>query len=185
MSKRLRVPLALALVAVLGWVAWQALPQREPHYLGKPLSFWLKGFDHGYNEPRKPSFDESVEAVRQAGTNALPILLRMLRARDSDWKHRLIRLAQKQRLIEIDYVTADRQRWVARQGFVALGLHAKCAIPQLVDISQEETSRVEWNKYATEILDLLKQTWGKDVSEDIAKAIKKRDRGATPKANVK
>lgn len=149
------------------------------------MSFWLKGFDIGYNDPSKPSYNESVEAVRQAGTNALPTLLRMLRTRDSDLKHWLTRLAQKQRLIKIDYVTADRQRWAAREGFDSLGLYAKYAIPQLVEISQEETSRVEWNKYATEILGQLKQIWGKDVSEDIAKALNQSDRGATAKVGVK
>jgi hypothetical protein len=63
-----------------------------------------------------------------------------------------------------------------------LGLYAKSAIPQLVEISQEETSRTEWNKYATEILGFLKQGWDKDVSEDIAKALKKTGRGATAKS---
>jgi len=157
MTKRWRVPFALACVGVFAWLAWQAWPNREPLYRDKPLSYWLKGFDIGYNGPAKPAFDESVEAVRQTSTNALPVLLRMLRARDSDLKHRLARLAQKQRLIKINYVTADRQRWAARQGFTALGLYAKAAIPQLVEISQEEASRAEWNKYATEILDLLKE----------------------------
>ena len=182
MSKRLGILLAFLLLAVLGGAYWQALRQPAPIYQGRPLTFWLKGFDIGYNDPRKPSFDQSVEAVRQAGTNALPTLLRMLRTRDSDLKHSLTRLAKKQRLIKIDYVTADRQRWAATQGFEALGLYAKSAIPQLVEISQEETSRTEWNKYATEILGFLKQGWDKDVSEDIAKALKKTGRGATAKS---
>jgi len=157
MNKRWRVPLALACVGVLGWLAWQAWPERGPVYRGKPLSYWLKGFDNGDNGQGKPSFDESVEAVRQTSTNALPVLLRMLRVRDSDLRHRLARLAQKQHLVNINYVTADRQRWAARQGFVALGLYGRSAIPQLLEISMEETSRAEWNKYATEILDLLKE----------------------------
>ncbi len=141
-------------------------PAPEPVYKEKPLSYWLKGFDIGYNGPGKPSFDESVEAVRQASTNSLPILLHMLRCRDSDLNHRLTHLAQKQRLIRVNYVSADRQRWAARQAFVALGLDAKPAIPQLIEISRQETSRIEWNKYATEILDLLRQTWPKAVSDD-------------------
>jgi hypothetical protein len=159
MDKKWRILLPVACVGVFGWLAWQAWPNREPVYRGKPLSYWLKGFDIGYNDPAKPAFDESVEAVRQTNTNALPVLLRMLRTRDSDWKHRLTRLAQKQRLIKIDYVTADRERWAARQGFMALlDPCAEAAIPQLVEISKQETSRAEWNPYATELLDLLKET---------------------------
>jgi hypothetical protein len=185
MKKNLLISLAILFLVVVGAVVWQAVRQREPVHQGKALSFWLKGFDGGYNDPSKPSYNESVEAVREAGTNALPTLLRMLRTRDSDLKHRLTRLGLRQRLVNIEYVTADRQRWAAREGFVALGLKAKWAIPQLVEISQEESSRTEWHKYATEILNLLKQMWDKDVSGDIAKALQKRGLGATAKPGVK
>ena len=178
LSNRWSIALGLILVGVLGWFAWEALSRREPLYAGKPLSFWLKGFDIGYNNPQKPGNSESVEAVREAGTNAIPALLRLLRSRDSDLIHRFTRLLAKQRMIHVDYVTADRQRWVAREGFGALGLCAKPAIPELVAVAREESSRVEWNKYATEIIDQLKQTWPKEVSNDIAKAFEKTNGGA-------
>jgi hypothetical protein len=178
MAKTGRVLLAVACVGAFGWLGWQVWPNREPVYRDEPLSYWLKGFDIGYNSPGKPSYHEAVEAVRQASTNSLPTLLRMLRSRDSDLNHRLIRLAQKQPVIKVNYVSADRQRWAAREGLVALGLNAKPAIPQLIEISQEETSRVELNKYATEILVLLKQTWPKDAGEDVAKALKQDREGA-------
>jgi len=187
MSKRLGIPLGFLVLALLGGAFWQALRQPASVYQGKPLSFWLKGFDIGYYDPRKPSFDESVEAVRRAGTNALPILLRMLRSRDSDLKHRLTRLAARQHIIKIDYVTADRQRWAARLGFMGLsGREAKYAIPQLVEISQEEVAGAypipggRHTEYATEVLELLKQL-GETVREDIAKA---RTKGG-PKAATK
>lgn len=135
-------------------MAW---PNPEPVFRGKPLSYWLKGFDIGRNESAKPGYDDCVAAVRQANTNALPILLRMLRTRDTDLKQRLTRLAQRQSLIKVDYVTTDRQRWAAWQGFMALGPEANAVIPQLTEIAHEEASRAEWNKYATEILDMLKR----------------------------
>ena len=185
MTRRFHVPLALGLVAVLGLVIWLALPQREPLYQGKPLSFWLRGFNLADNQPGKPSFDESVEAVRATRTNALPVLLRMLRARDSDLKHGLIRLAQKQRIIRIEYVAADTQRWAARQGLVSLGLYTRSAIPELAEISREEASRGEWNKYATEILDLLRQTWPAEVSADISNALARSDRAVAVQTGVK
>jgi hypothetical protein len=188
MSKRLGIPLGFLFLALLGGACWQALRQPARVYQGRPLTFWLKGFDIGYNDPRKPSFDESVEAVRQAGTNALPTLLRMLRARDSDLQHRLTRLAQKQRVIKIDDVSADRQRWAARQGFVALlWKNATYAIPQLVDISREEVAGAyplpggQHTEYATEILELLKQHGG-DVREAVETALKKGGPIAATKA---
>lgn len=182
MIKRWPLALALAFVSLLGWLAWKGLPQRQPIHAGKPLSFWLKGFDIGYNDPRKPNYNESVEAVREAGTNAIPILLRMLRSRDSDLSHRLTRLIAKQRLIKIDYVTADRQRCSAWEGFGALGLSAKPAIPELATIAQQEISRVEWNKYATEILDRLRRTWPREASNDVAKALEAATQGAPSQA---
>ena len=179
MSKRLGITLGFLFLALLGAAVWQVLREPAPVYKGKPLTFWLKGFDIGYNDPRKPDFDECVEAVRQAGTNALPTLLRMLRTRDSDLKHRLTRLAQKQRLIKIDYVTADRQRWAAHQGFMALlWKNASYAIPQLVEISREEVAGAypisggRHSEYATEILDLLKQQ-SEELRGTIETAIKK------------
>lgn len=177
MSKRLGIPLGVLVVALLGGALWNALRQPAPAYKGKPLAFWLRGFDIGYNDPRKPSFDESVEAVRQAGTNALPTLLRMLRSRDSDLKHRLTRQAEKQHLVRIEYVSADRQRWAAMQGFLALvGREAKYAIPQLIEISRHEVAGAytisggRHTLYATEILGQLRQQ-GEDISEDVTKAL--------------
>ncbi len=165
MSQRHWIPLGVLLLALLGGGLGQALRQSAPRYHGRPLTFWLKGFDLGYCDPAKPSWDESVEAVRQAGARALPLLLRMLRANDSDLKHKLIRLAQKQRLVRIDYVSADRERWAARQGFMALlGRKARGAVPQLTEISREEVAGAYavpgggHTEYATEILELLKQT---------------------------
>jgi hypothetical protein len=142
MNKRLGIPLAILLLALLGGVIWQTPRQREPVYQGKPLSFWLKDFELDA-QLGKPSSDQAVEAVRQAGTNAFPILLRLFRARDSDLKHRVTSLARKQHFITIHYVTADSQRWVARQGFMALGRVAKYAVPRLVEINQEDIARSE------------------------------------------
>jgi len=177
MSKRLGIPLAFLFLALLGGAFWQALRRPAPVYHGRPLTYWLRGFDIGYNDPHKPSFDESVEAVRQARTNALPTLLRMLRSGDSDLKHWLTRLAQKQRLIKVDDISADRQRWAAMQGFLALvGREAKYAIPQLIEISRQEVAGAytisggRHTLYATEILGLLRQQ-GEDVSEDVTKAL--------------
>src|SRR6266567_3404042 len=59
MTKRLRIALALVLAAVLGGVAWRALRQPEPVYQGKPLSFWLKGFQLD-NQLGKPSLNQAV-----------------------------------------------------------------------------------------------------------------------------
>src|SRR5262249_51540363 len=100
MKKRLAIAVAIVLLWDFGG-AWQALHSREPGNQEKPVSLWLKGFE--LNAPAAgPTFNEAVESVRHAGTNALPTLLNLLRARDSDLKHRVIALARKQHLIRID-----------------------------------------------------------------------------------
>jgi len=160
MKSRVRVALILLLGAVLGMVFWQTLPPREPVYHRKPLSFWLKAFEIE-NFPGKPNFNEAVDAVRDTGANAVPILLRTLRISDSDWKQRLTRLARRQIFIRVRYVPAERQNWAARQAFTALNRAAvHAAIPSLIEINQDDISRGETNswrhRYSTEVLELLK-----------------------------
>lgn len=160
MRKRVQIALAVLFAAILGVIAWQILLEREPVYQGKRLAFWLRAFDVSDNEPGKPNFNEAVEAVRDAGTNAFPILLRMLRASDSDLKHRLTRLAQKQHLIRIYYVPADSQQWAARQGFGALGKVTEYAVPALLEIYHQDMARGATNSnrpgYITEMLEILR-----------------------------
>jgi hypothetical protein len=44
MRKRVRIALAVLLVAVGGVIASQVCRQREPVYQDKPLSVWLQGY---------------------------------------------------------------------------------------------------------------------------------------------
>ncbi len=183
MTRKLRVALALLIIGLFGGLLWQVLRERGPVYQGKPLNSWLKGFNLD-NEPGKPTFNEAVEAVRQAGTNAFPVLLRKLRARDSDLKHRLIRVARKQPFIKVRYVPADGQQWVARQGFMALGTVAQDAVPSLLKIYHEDIARAETNSnrggYIMEILDQFK-----DQDQDAAVAPTGSGQEPRPKADEK
>ncbi|MBI3850319.1 MAG: hypothetical protein HY298_08530 [Verrucomicrobia bacterium] len=61
------------------------LRQREPKYQGKTLTAWLKVGGHGEGLEDKPA----IEAVRKMGTNAIPFLLDMVRAKDSRFKLKL------------------------------------------------------------------------------------------------
>mgnify|MGYP001599799890 CR=1 FL=1 len=73
---------AILLLAVLGGLAWLVLRVREPVYAGKPLSEWLRQRD-----------EESTNAIRQIGADALPALLELAQARDSALKKRLLEIA--------------------------------------------------------------------------------------------
>src|SRR5258706_6472881 len=62
-----------------------AILSREPSYHGKSLSFWLsRATDNRvvlYNQ-KDPKTTECRAAIRTMGTNAIPLLLRILRAND-------------------------------------------------------------------------------------------------------
>jgi len=86
MGKARRIVFAIVLLVLLGGLAWEVLRPREKMYEGRPLSYWLKRQEdakYGLVTPEKQKLREQAdETIRQIGTNALPELLRMLRARD-------------------------------------------------------------------------------------------------------
>lgn len=135
MRKRPRILLAVLIVAVVGWIAWLTLRPSEPMYKGKPLSFWLEGYVY---DPRlRPEADE---AVRHIGTNAIPILLRLLQAKDSPLNLRLISLASKQHVFRIKHVYESDKHTQAVNGFKALGAGGKIAVPELIRIYKQADS---------------------------------------------
>jgi len=122
----------------------------EPVYQAKRLSIWLRGYDNPtWMADRNVDPDADIgwltdpqadEAVRGIGTNAIPILLKMLNARDTRLTLRLLALAQKQSLIRFDYVDADHRAIEAAYAFQALGVRASNAVPQLLKIYNDKTS---------------------------------------------
>ena len=70
-------------------VAWLFLRRVEPVYNGKPLTFWAQQYGSNNWSGRKELAREAEFAVQQIGTNAIPFLLDLMQARDSDLKKRL------------------------------------------------------------------------------------------------
>ena len=127
----------LVAVAIMGGLAWLIVRSHEPPepvYQGKRLSEWLLPRTDGTFDPG------AKQAVHKIGTNAIPTLLRMLRARDSKLKLKLVGLAQKQRLIKINFVSADIRNYEAGWGFEILGSIASNAVPALIQIYAENIS---------------------------------------------
>jgi len=116
---------------VLGGLAWFLLGGSEPVYQGKTLSEWLKGYD-GFFDTLVGDNEESDEAIRHIGTNALPFLEKMLVAKDSKFKVKVMNLADKQSLFKFHFTTALHTRAMAYCGLRALGKGAKPMIPILV-----------------------------------------------------
>ena len=147
-KQRLSLLLAgLVIVALMGGLAWLVFRNQEPVYQGKPLSYWLAGFTAqitygrlSTNGSTTPTRDQANEAVRQIGTNGIPTLLRMLRQHDSDFGLKLVKLAQKQRLIQINFVPATRRNSEAALAFGVLGAAGSNAVPALIQIYEERIS---------------------------------------------
>jgi HEAT repeat protein len=137
-TKRVYTALAVLLVAIAGVIAWQVLrPQeREPVYQGKRLAFWLYAAYSGHGR----NGEGAEEAVRQAGTNAIPTLLRMLRAKDSALRVKATELARRQHLIDIEFTHAEGWNDAAVMGFHLLGSKAQSAVPALIEIANQNIS---------------------------------------------
>ena len=104
----------------------------EPVYQGKPLSAWLENYLGGDGQMATPENERAADlAVRQIGTNALPLLVEMMGAKDSRLKSKLIELAAKQRWMKIQTIPAGLLRARAIMAFRALGVTAIPAIPDL------------------------------------------------------
>lgn len=128
------------MVAGLAWFCATRGP-RQPVYEGKTLVLWLRTYAPSSKEARNsPEWKKADEAVRQMGTNCIPILLQMLRARDSQLKLAFIGLARKQHLIKIDFVPADEVNVEASRAFIVLADTAKDAVPDLMKMYNENIS---------------------------------------------
>jgi HEAT repeat protein len=144
MGKKRRILLAFLIVAVIGtvvWemVVWERMPRNEPVYMGKPLSYWLKGYDQlpiYTNRPPVSTRYQADQAVREIGTNCIPALLRMLQQPNPSLIDRIVALAQKQHLIKIPFTPANLNE-KAFWSFMALGSAASNAVPQLVAIFEK------------------------------------------------
>ena len=152
MNKQFRIVLAVVLVAlgVIGFQVIQTSRDRQPVYGGKSLSLWLRTYAPSSSSGlHSPAWNQADDAVRHLGTNCIPILLRMIRQRDSPAKLWLVVFAQKHGLTKRNHIVPAAVRNVeASRAFIALGDTAKDAVPALVkmcddNITAESRSAIE------------------------------------------
>jgi len=132
MRKRYVLLIAILLLAFAAGLAWQLSQPREPMYEGRPLSYWLEGYNF---DSRTETSEQSADlAMREIGTNAIPTLLRMLQESDSPLKVKFFALVERQSLIKVRHVTAVERNYSAFKGFESLGASARVAVPVLIQI---------------------------------------------------
>ena len=147
----------IALLVVLAFV--YATRERDPFYQGRRLSEYLRevhGIGLGWgsmeqivpgivlNYTARPGRTEASEAVLHVGTNALPMLVRLLGTRESRAKLWLRRLAEKhpvfKRLVPPGPDTVFQQNMSALLAFYRLGPQAAAAIPKIIPMLEERDS---------------------------------------------
>lgn len=130
-----------AFVLLLG-LLFLALPTREPVYQGKPLSAWLERFDEPFATTFFVGFEDvpqpAVDAVRNIGSNALPMLLYLIQARDSRAKEKILDLLEKQSVVKFRPAPAYVKQRRAFVAFAALGSKALPALPRLRTLLTDE-----------------------------------------------
>jgi HEAT repeat protein len=144
MRKRFRIVLLVLLLGGVGLVLWEiqhARQPKEPVYQGKALSVWLDDYwieSHGDSAESllmAKTNHEVDEVVRRIGTNAIPILFRMLNATDSPLR-KLQYLARDRGWYDFKFKSApaQAQNIQAAMAFGALGAEAKDAVPELIEM---------------------------------------------------
>jgi len=115
------ISLAVLLSAGISTVVVRLNQPREPMYQGKLLSVWLKDYDNTKEvfANNGAKLHELDKIVKEAGTDAIPTLLQLLR--DEDFK-------------EHDFRSNGNE---ASNGFRVLGATAKDAVPALIKIYEQ------------------------------------------------
>jgi hypothetical protein len=137
---RIRAAAVTALVLVaLGAVLWMVSSPREhePVYQGKSLTYWLSDFWPGRN-PTPEKLEQDKLAVRQIGTNAIPVLLQWISAKDGPFKQKIIMWIDRHYREIFRRESSVDKNMLAVSGFSILGrTQAGSAIPALVEIIRQ------------------------------------------------
>lgn len=140
--------IALTFVAILGMgvIIYLCLP-KEPHYQGRTLSQWLyqapASFkDSGGRGVYDPQWQSASNAVQKIGTNALPLLLKWVSAKDSKQRAAIISWINSHRFLHCHFHTATERQEAACYGFLLLKDKARPACPFLVQFTRDEAPEV-------------------------------------------
>lgn len=131
MKKRWCIALSVTAAAlVIAFVAGLVSGTREPEYEGRKLTQWLAGL-------RGPGRTNAIEAIRHMGTNAVPHLVTMLRAKDSPLKIKCMNLLSRLRWLHIQFRDDYLRRDDALMGLGVLGPDARAAVPDVTKLLED------------------------------------------------
>lgn len=132
-KNRFRGAKAVIVLALCALLAWPWLQTDEPVYHDLSLRLWLARYDELF----KPLDDElprgeAYTAIREIGTNGIPILLRLVDSKTLSIKWQL----EKQLGVHLHRGRNPefRNQRLAWSGFAALGSTAEPAVPRLIEL---------------------------------------------------
>lgn len=132
MNRATMALIGLALLMGAGFFVWQSCRTPDPVVRGQRLSKWLMVLSEEHEG--SASYDAAVEAIREAGTNGLPLMVCMLQTRDSVLSQSAARLLRNQHVIHPKPTTEWDVRLAALRGLKLLGPQAEPAAPRLGDL---------------------------------------------------
>ena len=141
--EKLLLAIGVVIVAVCGASVWHVLHPAEPYYQGKALSVWLRQhYDcsrlYYESAQSKQRLADADSAIRQIGTNALPVLLKMT-ASDQSPPRSIVGF-----YFWASFQSRANPHVLAETGFEVLGPIAKPGVPDLVRLlnSTNDQNRV-------------------------------------------
>jgi len=135
MANKRRILTVTLLIAAVGFASWLILSslESEPVYHGKRLGTWLAELDK-----EMPAANISwtngpaATAIQQIGTNAVPYLRSLLKARDSRLKTALITFSSKHPWLGIQLTPAEVLRRRAASAVFCLGSRGSPLMPDIM-----------------------------------------------------
>jgi hypothetical protein len=132
---RLRIVTVLALVVVLGCLAFAFFSDREPRDQGRTLCDWIENaqpqfYAHGSRETNLV-WQNSRQAVKQMAPGAIPFLLKWIQAKDSPLKTHLTLWLRQHPFLHLRITDDDQLHKRAMIGFALLENGGKPAWPTL------------------------------------------------------
>ncbi len=144
MKKTVGIVIGLLFATILGLLVWRASGDREPVYEGRTLTSWL---DHhvassaAWPPYNSPGWKKADEALRAIATNGIPVLLKMIRAKDPPrFVLKVFNLAGRYRWTHFHYRYALERNEEAEYAFEVLKERAVGAVPGLIKIYEENVS---------------------------------------------